>query len=72
VRRGSEEEVREMRIPYIYLGPNDTTWTRLFAGMERSFIDPDNWQYATYRNKDPFFHIESSEPILMPEPTDEQ
>jgi hypothetical protein len=69
-RRGSEEKIREIRNPYVYLGPRDTTWARLFADMKRPLVHQQNWQYAYYRNKEVIFHVESLEPLYIPEPAD--
>ncbi len=69
-RRGSEEQISEMRIAYVYLGRGYTTWTMLFADMPRPLVDPDDWQYDHYRNKKGFSHVESSEPLRIAEPGD--
>ena len=70
VRRETDEAISEIRIPYLYFGAGRTSWTSLFADMPRPFVNPEDWQYARYRNKTAFFHIESSEPLSIPEPGD--
>jgi hypothetical protein len=70
VRRDPEKEIREVRMPYVYLGLGRTTWTSLYDDMPRPLVDREDWQYDRYRDKDPFFHMESSEPLSIPEPED--
>ena len=69
-RRGSDNSIREIRIPYVYFGPGNTVWTQLFADMPRPFVQREDWQYDHYRDKKPFFHMESSQPLYIPEPED--
>jgi hypothetical protein len=38
--------------------------------MPRPLVAQEDWQYDRYRDKDPFFHMESSEPLSIPEPED--
>jgi hypothetical protein len=70
--RTSEAQVREIRIPYVYFGRGDTTWTRLFDEMRRPLLDREDWQYDRYRDRMAFFHMESLQPITIPEPGDSE
>ncbi len=70
--KGSDTRIREIRIPYIYFGPGDTVWTRLYRDMPKPLVEPENWQYDRYRDMEPFFHMESSQPIYIPEPEDSE
>lgn len=72
VRRGTDTKIREIRIPYAYFGPGDTVWTRLHRDMLRPFVDRESWQYDYYRDMEPFFHMESAQPIHIPEPEDSE
>jgi hypothetical protein len=40
--------------------------------MPKPLVEPENWQYDRYRDMEPFFHMESSQPIYIPEPEDSE
>jgi hypothetical protein len=70
-RREPEEEISETRIPDVFVRKGDTTWTSLVIDMvKKPLVNREDWQYAHYSYKNPFFHLEISEPLHWQDPTD--